>query len=87
MNIKLTLFCKSQLNLQIYKQCKKKKITCPIGQVHLDIDLSNHKMDWTRTIGQTLMLSSGTTLHHVHSEIQCILPDSNICKVRGTHGP
>ena len=30
--------------------------TCPIGQVHLEIDLSDHKMNWTGTIGQTLML-------------------------------
>jgi hypothetical protein len=55
MNIKMTLFCKSQLNLQIYKQRKKKllvrldkctwRLTCPITK-------------WTGH-GQTLMLSSG----------------------------
>jgi hypothetical protein len=54
MNVNIFFICKSQYFTN--KQCEK--VTCPIGQVQLEIDLSDHKMDWTRTIEQMLMLSS-----------------------------
>jgi hypothetical protein len=53
------------------KQCEK--VTCPIGQVQLEIDLSDHKIYWTRTIGQTLMLSP-EACEKFSSLSKCFLP-------------
>ena len=35
---------------------KARSLKSYLSQVHLEIDLSDHKMNWTGTIGQTLML-------------------------------